>query len=91
MYKMNTRMLLAIAATTAALTIMTSSIGVGIFSQHANANKPNCSQTNTCNGNGATVLKLPSPPLKCTVNGHPGRGTVVSTPSGNLNGNCHVS
>jgi hypothetical protein len=37
MYRMNKRMLLAILATTAVLTIMTSSTGTGIFSQQASA------------------------------------------------------
>jgi serine acetyltransferase len=43
---MNTRTLLTIVATTAAIAIMTSSIGIGIFLQHANAavirNDKNC-------------------------------------------------
>jgi len=66
-------MLLAIVATTAVLTMMTSSIGVGIFSQHANANPAGA----PCgNGNGAMQLKggppspLPCLGNTCTINGY---------------------
>ena len=51
-------MLLAIVATTAVLTMVTSSIGVGIFSQHASAIP--CTSTgnvNVPNSNGANVFK----------------------------------
>jgi hypothetical protein len=76
MYKMDTRMLLAIVAF---LTVMTSSIGVGIFLQHVNAAK--------LNDNGATVQKG----VQCvTVNGVHGTGHSVTTPSGRINAECHI-
>ena len=102
MYKMNTKMLLAIVATTAVLTMMTSSIGVGIFSQHANANPAGA----PCgNGNGASVLRGgPPSPLNCegntcTINGYGSNPSVttgnpkgfhaVVTPNGGITLQCH--
>jgi hypothetical protein len=99
MYKMNTRMLLAIVATTAVLTMMTSSIGVGIFSQHANATP--CT-LNGPNGNGAQVFKggapspLPCEGNTCTINAPTGGVLTVTskmhatlTPSGQGSLSCH--
>ena len=79
MYKMNTGMLLALVATTAALTITTSSIGVGIFSQHANAASGN--------GNGATQFKG----FPCTLHtdGTTTEMHAVITHSGQANLDCH--
>lgn len=72
MYRMNTRMLLAIVATTAALTIITSSIGVGIFSQQANA-APNP------NSNGATNVNAPRQGTTCIIYGPTGPPNVFAT------------
>lgn len=59
MYRMNKGMLLAIVATTAVLTIITSTIGTGIFLQQANANK-GTTIISSSNGDKCTILNTPT-------------------------------
>ena len=65
MFRMNKLMLLAIFATTAVLTIITSFIGTGIFSQQANAaadcsTKSNEKCASTFSGSGICTIHTPS-------------------------------
>jgi hypothetical protein len=68
MYRMNKRMLLAILATTAVLTIITSSTGTGIFSQQAYAS------------NGAQQFFNSGP----NANVDPDACTIEDTPTGDV-------
>lgn len=82
-------MLLAIVTTIAVLTMMTSSIGVGIFSQHANAAKTNNNGATQVKGATCTIIGGPMFGGHTTVTTNEMHAVITPASSGQVNLNCH--